>query len=68
MEIVFRRSYKADVKIKDNDARALMSYLLNNDSVNVAKLVNVYMESAYSSYSNEKTQAIMEGISIRRNA
>jgi hypothetical protein len=58
----------ADVKIKDNDARALMSYLLNNDSVNVAKLVNVYMESAYSSYSNEKTQAIMEGISIRRNA
>ena len=58
----------ADVKIKDNDARALMSYLLNNDSVNVAKVVNVYMESAYSSYSNEKTQAIMEGISIRRNA
>ena len=58
----------ADVKIKDNDDRALMSYLLNNDSVNVAKLVNVYMESAYSSYSNEKTQAIMEGISIRRNA
>ena len=58
----------ADVKIKDNDTRALMSYLLNNDSVNVAKLVNVYMESAYSSYSKEKTQAIMEGISTRRKA
>ena len=46
----------------------LVQTLYRLDKTNPRKLVNVYMESAYSSYSNEKTQAIMEGISIRRNA
>ena len=48
--------------LKDNDARSLISYLLNGDSTNVEKLVNAYMESAYSICMKEKTKIVMESI------
>lgn len=48
--------------LKDNDARSLISYLLNGDSTNVEKLVNAYMESAYSIGMKEKTKIVMESI------
>lgn len=53
----------AQTSIKEKDARLLISYLLNNDSVNVDKLVNTYVESVYSSYANEQTKVLMESIS-----
>lgn len=48
--------------LKDNDARSLISYLLNGDSTNVEKMVNAYMESVYSMCMKEKTKIIMESI------
>ena len=52
--------------LKDNDARSLISYLLNGDSTNVEKLVNAYMESAYSICTKEKTKIVMESINSPR--
>ena len=48
--------------LKDNDARSLISYLLNGDSTNVEKMVNAYMESVYSMSMKEKTKIVMESI------
>ena len=52
--------------LKDNDARSLISYLLNGDSTNVEKLVNAYMGSAYSICMKEKTKIVMESINSPR--
>lgn len=51
--------------INDKDARSLIGYLLSNDSVNINRLVNTYIESTYSAYSNERTTALMESISSK---